>query len=283
MAICLFVLFLGVAASADSSADAPAGVKPVVPRSGEKEVAQVPTEPESAGWQARFAWGMYYSAKALQAGEDDGPWTRDAGSGAGAPKQMLRAEELLRAACEEAPEQQQKAHVAQWALQVYYHAKWLAERSQATAAEWRYREAERLARSCRRTVLAAHALSRLGYFLVHWRREDEAREILAESERLNTKANPLAFYLIGVLERKASGADVARLMAAEDRILLAEEQPSEDLEVQRRRLSEQIKYWRRAREGPSHCFDAPDIAHVTICLVAHFFRYFWEDGPEGIS
>ena len=48
------------------------------------------------------------------------------------------------------------------ALRLYYPAKWLAERNHATAAEWRYREASRLALQTRRKVLAAHALGRFG-------------------------------------------------------------------------------------------------------------------------
>ena len=108
------------------------------------------------------------------------------------------------------------------ALRLYYHAKWLAERNHATAAEWRYREASRLALQTRRKVLAAHALGRFGcadgigldgkilemetqrknggwnpsepctstpstsgwrYFLIHWNRRQEAKEVLREMGR----------------------------------------------------------------------------------------------------
>ncbi|CAK8990401.1 Protein roadkill (Hh-induced MATH and BTB domain-containing protein) [Durusdinium trenchii] len=74
------------------------------------------------------------------------------------------------------------------ALRLYYHAKWLAERNHATAAEWRYREASRLALQTRRKVLAAHALGRFGYFLIHWNRRHEAKEVLRESRRISSKS-----------------------------------------------------------------------------------------------
>merc|ERR1719498_1417925 len=148
------------------------------------------------------------------------------------PRQMLHAEELLLAGNEGAPAERQREKTAERALRLYYHAKWLAERNFAKAAEWRYRESAQLARSCRRSVLASHSLARLGYFLLHWRREAEAVVVLKESMKLSSKSNPLAPYLHGVLERKAAGGDVERLRSAENAILNAGEQPSDELEAE---------------------------------------------------
>jgi len=225
----------------------------------------------SSNWEVRFEWGLYWS-KLLEATNGcPGSWVLDSvGSGAGVPRQMLQSEDLLRAS-ESAPEAQQRDKMAARALRIYHHAKWLAERNMARAAEWRYREAHRLARLSRRSVLAAHALSRLGYFLMHWHRHDEAREVLRDSEHLSKKSNPLAPYLLGILERQAAGADRARLLAAEDKILSAGEQPAEELEAQREKLSLEINYWRLAELSPRHCVNTFNAAHVAICLSVHMF------------
>lgn len=225
----------------------------------------------NSSWEVRFEWGLYWS-KHLEAVEGSlGSWVSDvAGSRAGVPRAMLDAEELM-AAADLAPQSQQKGKTAERALRVYNHAKWLAERNMARAAEWRYREAHRLARISRRSVLAAHSLSRLGYFLMHWHRHDDAREVLLESERLSKKSNPLAPYLLGIIERRSAGADIKRLLAAEERILHSGEQPAEELEVQRQQLSQEIHYWRLAQHSPRHCTETFNVAHVAICLCSHSF------------
>lgn len=232
-----------------------------------------PSEPLSESWEARFAWGMYYSKMACLAAEHRaGSWALDRqGSWAGVPQQMLRAEELLAEAVEAAPEEQQRGKLAERALRLYYHAKWLAERNHATACEWRYREASRLAHKSRRNVLASHALGRLGYFLMHWRRIDEAKEVLQDSRRLSQKSNPLAPYLLGLLDRQASISDVARLRNAEELIIHSGEQPSADLEFERQNLIQEITYWREATDSVMSCWSTSDAAHVAICLLCHLF------------
>lgn len=223
---------------------------------------------EGADWESQFAWGIYHSQASLEMEESMATWTSDA-TGAVVPQSMLNSEDLLKLAADNAPEKEKKAKMAEQSLRLYYHAKWLAERNYAKGAEWRYREAATLAKQCRRSVLASHALSRLGYFLMHWRRVEEAREILQESERLNTKANPLGPYLFGVLERKISGADEQRLMAAEGRILEAGEQPSEELEAERMQLVEEIGYWREAMGSPMNCLNTGDATRALTCLCSH--------------
>lgn len=269
------------APSGNSAASAPAVAVP--PRKGSAdsspspapEVApQEPEVPATDGWEAQFAWGTYYSKVTCLASERSvGSWTSDAGgSGAGVPRQMLRAEELLAQATEAAPEDKQRAKLAERSLRLYYHAKWLAERNHATAAEFRYRQASQLARRSRRNVLAAHALGRLGYFLMHWHRNEEAHAVLLESRRISAKSNPLAPYLLGLLERQAAGSDVERLFAAEELIMTAGEQPSSELEVERKRLTENIQYWRQAESSVMNCFPTSDAAHMVICLLSHLFQ-----------
>lgn len=235
----------------------------------------VPDVPEDDGeWEHQFAWGVYHSQVLLEV-EDDAAvvgWSRTtdaSGRSAAAPNQMLRAEELLLQAVESAPQAQRKSKLAERALRVYYHAKWLAERNFEASAELRYREAAKLALQCRRSVLASHSLSRLGYYMIHWRRPEEARVVLQEAEKLNKKSNALAPYLYGLLERQAAGPDEARLLAAEERILREGELPSEELEGEREALVREIGYWRAAQASPQNCLATTDAAHALICLCSH--------------
>jgi len=256
--------------TSESDSNRPAQGAAIEPPDAAPEMPQVP---ESAGWEAEFAWGLYFSKKACIAGESfAGPWASDRkGSQAGVPKQMLRAEELL-ASAEAAPQEEQRRKLAERALRLYYHAKWLAERNHATAAGWRYREASRLALQTRRKVLAAHALGRFGYFLIHWNRHREAKEVLQESRRLSAKSNPLAPYLLGVLERQDAGADVERIRYAEELIISGGEQPSADLEADRQQMMRTIYYWRDAETSVWNCFATADAAYMAICFFGHLFQ-----------
>jgi len=225
-----------------------------------------------SSWEGKFAEGLGYSKQACDASETEaGSWQLDSdGSMAAVPKQMLLAETLLREAAAEAfPEKKRTEKYAELALRLYNHGKWLAERNLAKAAEWRYRESSRIAKEAKRSVLAAHSLSRLGYFLMYWRRFDEAREVLLASEKLSTKANPLAPFLYGLLERQVAGADLERLLAAEERILQSGKQPSEELEAQREAMVSDITYWRSAETSPIRCLDTDNAANVLICLCSH--------------
>lgn len=238
-----------------------------------KEIPSPDVLPEdSEDWEAQFSQGMQHSESILGCDEGSvGSWVADSdSSGSTAPRSMLLAEELLLAAVDGAPESKKKDKQAERALRIYYHAKWLAERGYAKAAEWRYHEAANIARQCRRSVMASHALSRLGYFLVQWRRFEEAHTVLKESMKLNTKKNPLGPYMFGVLERQIAGADVERLRAAEELILNSAEQPSHELEQERATLIADIHYWRKAELDPTHCFETSSVARVVICLAAHF-------------
>eukprot|EP00913_Durusdinium_trenchii_P003978 g3684.t1 len=207
------------------TAPGPAAIEPSASHDSSTK-PEPPDVPESMGWEAQFAWGLYYSKRACFASESGaGPWALD--------RKGSRAGELLDVSIQAAPQEEKRKKLAERALRLYYHAKWLAERNHATAAEWRYREASRLALQTRRKVLAAHALGRFGYFLIHWNRRHEAKEVLRESRRISSKSNPLAPYLLGVLERQVglsskhlsslqtprvnedAGADLERLKAAE--------------------------------------------------------------------
>jgi len=238
------------------------------------EVEEVPPQvTEESSWENIFGAGVYESKKAVEVDNvDASSWVTDSSSASAVPARMLKAEVYLQAAEKASPEQW-KAKTAERALRIYYHAKWLAERNYARAAEHRYREAAHLARTCRRSVLASHSLARLGYFLVQWKRQAEAVNVLEESMKLNKKSNPLAPYLHGVLERKVAGGDVDRLRGAEQLIIDAGEQPSEELEAERHRLMDEISYWREAEGDMKHCGASNDVAYVLICFFGHVVAF----------
>jgi len=239
-------------------------------------VEEVPPQvTDESDWEATFTAGVYESKKSIESDDvDASSWVADSISGGAVPARMLKAEVYLQAAEKaETGSAQWKAKTAERALRIYYHAKWLAERNYARAAEHRYREAAHLARTCRRSVLASHALARLGYFLVHWKRQAEAVDVLQESMKLNSKPNPLAPYLHGVLERKVAGGDIDRLREAEEFILKAGEQPSDELEAERGRLIDEISYWREAEGDSRHCTASNDVAYVLICFFGHVVAF----------
>jgi len=263
-----FSSFIG--ASADLHKAVPVRTVGRVLTSTTRRAAASKEVPASTEWEKNFAQGLQKSQQALEVTDESRvSWVSDAaGSNAAIPKDMLQAETLLSSATE-APSAKRKEKTAELALRLYYHAKWLAERNYARAAEHRYRQAAKLARQSKRSVLAAHALSRLGYFLMHWQRSDEAQDILKESESLCVKGNPLAPFLLGILERNNARGDTTRLLAAEDRILKAVSQPSDELEVERVGLLKEITYWRAAKTSPRRCFDTTNTAHIVICLSTH--------------
>lgn len=236
-----------------------------------------PQEGEESDCWALFAEGEEQSKLAVAADEGwVGPWASDR-AGTGVPASMLRAEELMLRALVASPRGafRREALGASRALRLFQHAKWLAERDHARAAELRFREASREAAEYRRTVLAQHSLARLGYFLAHWGRQGEALEALLESQRfgdLDPERDAVAPFLLGVLARQAAGSDVRKLQEAEERILDAEQQPTEELEAQRLKLQSEIRYWRAAESSPRRCLDADEAVHAMICLGSHAAR-----------
>jgi len=229
-------------------------------------------------WESQFSQGVQESETMLACDETSvGNWVRDVGRSASVvPEKMMLAEDCFLEAFNTMPESKRKEKQAEQALQIYNHAKWLAERNYAKAAEWRYRESARIAKLCRRGTLASHALARLGYYLIEWCRNDEAHAVLQESIKLNTKKNPLGPYLFGVLDRQMAGSDVARLQAAEELILKSAEQPSEHLENQRQQHIADIRYWRNAELEPARCFETSSVTHVVICFACTFGRVVQE-------
>jgi len=189
---------------------------------------------------------------------------------------MLRAEEFMqRALLSSQCAWGHEAMGASRALRLVWHAKWLADRDHARAAELRFRVASREAAEHGRAVLAQHALARLGYFMARWGRLVEAFEALLEAERfgdLDPERDPVAPFMLGVVGRQVARGDVAKLREAEDRILDAGQQPTQELEVQRRKLQSEIRFWRAAELSPRRCLDADEVVHALICFGSHVFH-----------
>ena len=82
-----------------------------VEASGHESAPVAPSVPETAGWEAQFAWGLYHSKRACLASES-GQWALDQQSWAGVPREMLRAEELL-GNLKGAPVEQQRQKTAE--------------------------------------------------------------------------------------------------------------------------------------------------------------------------
>eukprot|EP00927_Polykrikos_kofoidii_P053935 TRINITY_DN4844_c0_g1_i2.p1 TRINITY_DN4844_c0_g1~~TRINITY_DN4844_c0_g1_i2.p1 ORF type:complete len:383 (+),score=80.05 TRINITY_DN4844_c0_g1_i2:73-1221(+) len=225
-------------------------------------------------WEALLASGMKKSEIATSADVSSiESWELDAG-GASAPLQMLQAEQLLDQACDEVfrmASPSQNKTMSERALRIYKHALWLAENNHAKAAVWRFRKAASVALECGRVLLASSSLARLGYFLVLWFRDDEAREVLLEAARIDTKptGGGMAGYLYGVLERRQAGSDVKRLREADELIMSAGEQASSELEASRSGMVNEIKYWREAELSPVNCFQTFDAATALVCLCGH--------------
>jgi len=165
------------------------------------------------------------------------------------------------------------------AARLYSHARWLAERQQAKGAEQRYRASADWGQRAGRVALATHSLSRLGYFLTVWGRDEEAKHVLLETVQLGEKvpqsqAAHTASYLLGALQRRDAifAGDADALSAADVRILAVEKLPSKDMEAERCRLTGKINYWHAAEASPKKCFDTNEAAHIAICLCSHLFR-----------
>lgn len=244
------------------------------------ESARLEPLPEQGRSEQSDCWELFAEGEAqskLATSVTNGlvAWATDS-TGAEIPARMLRAEELMqRALLSSQCARGLEAMGASRALRMVWHAKWLAQRDHARAAELRFREASREAAERGRTVLAQHALSQLGYFLARWGRPAEALEALLEAKRfgeLDPERDPVAPFMLGVVGRQVTGGDVAKLREAEDRILDAGQQPTEELEVQRQKLQSDIRFWRAAELSPRRCLDAEEVVHALICLGSHLFH-----------
>eukprot|EP00927_Polykrikos_kofoidii_P048609 TRINITY_DN42861_c0_g1_i1.p1 TRINITY_DN42861_c0_g1~~TRINITY_DN42861_c0_g1_i1.p1 ORF type:complete len:398 (+),score=57.94 TRINITY_DN42861_c0_g1_i1:159-1196(+) len=224
--------------------------------------------------ESLFAEAVHESEQAVSVVSSEvKAWETD-DEGGSVPANIVLAEEMLKRACDQIHVSDGPYHrkkTAERALRIYHHAKWLAENDHALAAELRYRQAASLALETGRKVLASTSLSRLGYFLVRWRRDDEARVVLQNALSIDRRPSGggLAAFLYGMLERRQAGADVDRLREAEDLIIGAGEQPSPELETSHSEMIQEIQFWRDAELSPVKCFRTPDAATLLVCLCGH--------------
>jgi len=240
----------------------------------ESLVIKTSKELQSAG--TTFALGTYLSEQAVAA-QPSVPFfgMRDisthwiAGGGdVHVPEDIAVAEDLLLQGEEVTSELVQGDRAAARALRLYQHAKHLALLHHDAAAEWRYREAARVAVVHRRPKLAAHSLTRLGFFLSLRGRRDEAQD--AVKEALVHFEDPLAQYLEVSFRRTAGElTSDAEVRSAEATLgVVAGRLPSKALEDQRAHDHEDFVWWGRVADGGiSVCFEAQDAAQFLICTL----------------
>lgn len=232
------------------------------------------TAAESKHAGAIFALGGYWSELAVSEERSapffpslsDPAWVPGSG-GSRIPEDMALAEDFLLRGEEATLGSLESDRGASRALRLYRHAKLLALKHHDAAAEWRYRESAQVAASFNRQKLAAHSLTRLGYFLLLRSRHQEASEAIDDA--LTHFQDPLAQYLQVRLARGAGKlATEDQLRAAEQQLLgAAGKMPSEALEEERERDHANFRWWRIVTEGGlRNCVDAGDAAQFFICL-----------------
>jgi len=105
-----------------------------------------------------------------------------------------------------------------------------------------------------------------------WKKLDVKGQGYISFGDLDPEIDPVAPFMLGVVGRQVAEGDVAKLREAEDRILDAGRQPTEELEAQRQRLQSEIRFWRAAELSPRRCLDADEAVHALICLGSHLFH-----------
>jgi len=186
------------------------------------------------------------------------------------PADIAQLELQLLQAEAEVPSEELEEFSASRALQLYQHAKSLALAHHDAAAEWRYRECARIARSTNRRKLAAHSLSRLGYFLMLRGRYKDA--LATATEALEQDDDPLGAYVEAAMRRSLGhlkdseeiDAVLAKLELLQGRL------PSQGLEQQRAETYNEIAWWRDVSIGGfKDCLAANDAARFVICSTSH--------------
>lgn len=187
------------------------------------------------------------------------------------PEDIAKAEDLLLRGEELTPGSLQGDRAAARALRLYQHAKHLALLHHDSAAEWRYREAARVAAAHRRPKLAAHSLTRLGFFLSLRGRKEEAQ--VAVNEALVHFDDPLAQYLSVSFARSTGELTTDAEVRSAEAVLgaVAGRLPSKILEEQRAQEHEEFLWWGRVADGGMRvCFAAQDAAQFLICMLCGF-------------
>mmetsp|Transcript_17371 Transcript_17371/g.40520 ORF Transcript_17371/g.40520 Transcript_17371/m.40520 type:complete len:378 (-) Transcript_17371:254-1387(-) len=203
-------------------------------------------------------------------------WARDT-AGFYVPADISQLEFALLQNEAEVPSEELEEFQAARALQLYQHAKMLALNHHDAAAEWRYRESSRLAAEINRSKLAAHSLSRLGYFLMLRGRHRDALATVGEALRHDDDA-------LGIFVQASLQRSLGQLMTTEDidaalskLELVAGRLPSPGLEQQREEAHGEILWWRSVAAGNiKDCLGANDAARFIICASCHVL---WQTAP----
>lgn len=211
------------------------------------------------------------AATFFASGQSEPSWVQDA-AGLYAPEHLVKAELLMKNGEEGSLSSERFDRGASRALRLYQHAKFLALKHHDAAAEWRYRASAEVAAANHRQKLAAHSLTRLGYFLMLRGRQNEAVEVIKEG--LEYFEDPLGLYLQASLRRSLGQLQTAHeIQEVEDQVAAVEGQlPSKALEDQRAATHNELQWWREAANGSFiTCFSAHDAAKFFICVFCGLF------------
>lgn len=198
-------------------------------------------------------------------------WVQDS-AGLYAPEHLVKGELLMKNGEEGSLSSERFDRGASRALRLYQHAKFLALKHHDAAAEWRYRASADVAAANHREKLAAHALTRLGYFLILRGRQNEAVDIIKEA--LDYFEDPLGLYLQATLRRSLGKLQTAHeIQEVEDQVAAVQGQlPSKALEDQRTATHIELQFWREAANGSLlTCLSAQDAAKFFICVFCGLF------------
>lgn len=257
------------------------------PLAAVEALAVAEAEADLGDADVQFGLGLYWSDVGLAdaaggAASWESSWLQDA-AGVSAPPAFVHAERLLKGGERNTASPAIRSdRAALRALRLYRHAKVMALRHHSTAAVWRYRAAAKLAIANRRSRLAAHSFTRLGYFLYLGGELAQAFAAVSEALAINTDSSDdggdgaLAQFLQATLSRRLgelrSEADGRR--AEEQLLAVAGKMPSQALEAERLAAHGDLVAWRNAAAAPSwslhrsrQCSMVGDAARFLICML----------------
>jgi len=149
------------------------------------------------------------------------------------------------------------------------HAKFLADKNQYSAAEWRYRSGAEIAKTHGHDQMAASSLAQLSYFLSMFGKQEPALE--AATDALQYGDDSLANYLqatmrlsLGELRSEDQvNAAVQQLKAVEGKL------PSQTLEATRVSIVDKLESLRIAADAPefASCLALGDAAQMLSCFI----------------
>lgn len=213
----------------------------------------------------RSAAPLFGSGPVL-AGRASSQWERDSW-GTLAPAELVHAEALLLRSSQSSG-RKRAALSGDHARRLQEHAKFLESQDHHAAATNRYQAMGKVAESAGLHAIAAQAQSQLSHSLKMRGAHEEA--IVAAKAAVDLTMDPLAQFVLATA-RLSSGllTTDASLKAAEGQLrAVAGLLPSDELEVQRKKMHSEMMMWSWISKGDmSKCRVVPDAARFLICTI----------------